>query len=48
MSGFGGSIKLTGEDSYRKALTQINQSLREVSSEMKVVSSSYDTNDKSL
>ena len=47
MSGFGGSIKLTGEDAYQKALRQITQNLREVSSEMKVVSSSYDKNDKS-
>lgn len=47
MAGFGSSIKLTGESEYQRALKQINQSLREVSSEMKVVSSSYDKNDKS-
>lgn len=47
MAGFGSSIKLQGESEYRRALTQINQSLREVSSEMKVVSSSFDKNDKS-
>lgn len=42
---FGGSVKLTGESEYRKALSQITQSLRVVSSEMKSVSSAYDTND---
>lgn len=47
MSGFGSSIKLQGESEYQRALKQINQSLREVGSEMKVVSSSFDKNDKS-
>ena len=47
MAGFGSSIKLTGESEYQRALKQINQSLRETSSEMKVVSSSFDKNDKS-
>ena len=45
MAGFGGSVKLTGESEYRKALSQITQSLRVVSSEMKSVSSAYSTND---
>lgn len=47
MAGFGSSIKLDGEKEYQRALKQINQSLREVSSEMKVVSTEYDKNDKS-
>lgn len=47
-SGFGGSIRLSGETEYKRALSQINQSLRETSSQMKVVTSSYDSNDKSL
>lgn len=47
MAGFGGAIKLTGESEYRKALASINQSLKEVSSEMKVVASAYDKNDNS-
>lgn len=47
MAGFGSSIKLNGENEYQRALKQINQSLREVGSEMKVVSSTYDKNDKS-
>ena len=47
MAGFGSSIKLTGESEYQRALRQINQSLKEVGSEMKLVSSSFDKNDKS-
>lgn len=47
MSGFGGAVKLTGESEYKKALSQINQSLKETASEMKVVSSAFDKNDKS-
>lgn len=47
MAGFGGAVKLTGESEYKRALKQIEQSLREVASEMKVVSSAYDKNDKS-
>ena len=43
----GGSIKLKGESEYRRALNQITQNLREVSSEMKVVTSTYDKNDTS-
>lgn len=45
--GFGGAVKLTGESEYRAALKRITQNLREVSSEMKVVSSQYDSSDKS-
>ena len=48
MSSFGGTIKLTGESEYQKALRQINQNLRELSSDLKVATSSYDKNDKSL
>ena len=43
----GGTIKLQGESSYRRALSQITQNLREVSSEMKIVTSTYDKNDTS-
>lgn len=43
----GGTIKLQGESEYRRALNQITQNLREVSSEMKVVTSTYDKNDTS-
>lgn len=44
---FGGSVKLTGESEYRKALKQISLDLKEVDSELKVVASQYDKNDKS-
>lgn len=47
MSGFGGAVKLTGEQSYRQALARISQNLREVGSEMKVVSSQYAKSDTS-
>lgn len=43
----GGTIKLQGESEYRRALSQITQNLREVSSEMKIVTSTYDKNDTS-
>ena len=45
MAGFGGAVKLTGESEYRAALKQITQNLKEVSSEMKVVTSLYGKND---
>lgn len=47
MDGFGGAVKLTGESEYRKALKNITQNLKEVSSEMKLVSAQYANNDKS-
>lgn len=47
MAGFGGAVKLTGESEYRAALARISQNLREVGSEMKVVSSQYAKSDNS-
>lgn len=47
MAGFGGAIKLQGESEYRAALNRISQNLREVGSEMKVVSSQYAKSDTS-
>jgi predicted nucleic acid-binding Zn-ribbon protein len=47
MAGFGGSVKLTGESEYRKALKSISDNLTVVASEMKVVNSLYDKNDSS-
>ena len=47
MAGFGGAVKLTGESEYRKALRNITQSLKEVDSELKLVSSQYDKTDRS-
>lgn len=48
MASFGGSVKLTGESEYRAALRNISQNLKEVSSELKLVSSQYDKNDTSI
>ena len=45
---FGGAVKLTGESEYRNALRQITQELKTLSSEMKVVATAYDKNDKSV
>ena len=47
MSSFGGSVKLTGESEYRKALKEISSNLKVLNSEMKVVTSQYDKNDQS-
>lgn len=48
MASFGGAVKLTGESEYRAALRNIAQRLKEVSSELKLVSSQYDKNDTSI
>ena len=48
MSGFGGTVKLTGESEYRKALSDITSNLKVLNSEMKVITSQYDRNDKSV
>ena len=45
---FGGSVKLTGESEYIKALKTITSNLTVMASEMKIVSSQYDKNDKSV
>ena len=45
---FGGVIKLQGESEYRKALSDITNSLKVVGSELKKVSSLYDRNDSSV
>ena len=45
---FGGTVKLTGESEYRRALSNISNNLRVLSSEMKVVTSQYDANDRSV
>ena len=47
MAGFGGSVKLTGETEYKKALKNIQQGLKEVGSELKLVTAQYNSNDKS-
>jgi phage-related protein len=43
---FGGSIKLTGENEYRKALSSITGDLRLMASEMKVLQSATDSSGK--
>ena len=48
MSSFGGTVKLTGESEYKKALADISSNLKVLNSEMKVVTSQYDKNDKSV
>ena len=48
MSSFGGSVKLTGESEYQKALRGISDNLKVLNSEMKTVTSQYDKNDKSV
>ena len=44
---FGGTVKLTGESEYQKALRGITDNLKVLNSEMKVVTSQYDKNDNS-
>ena len=44
---FGGTVKLTGESEYKKALNDITNNLKVLNSEMKVVTSQFDKNDKS-
>lgn len=46
-SSFGGTIKLTGESQYQKSLKAISENLKVLSSEMRVVTSRYDVNDRS-
>ena len=48
MSSFGGTVKLTGESEYKKALGEISGNLKVLNSEMKMVTSQYDNNDKSV
>ena len=45
---FGGTVKLTGESEYRQALNAITNNLKVLNSEMKVVTSQFDRNDKSV
>lgn len=45
---FGGTVKLTGESEYKKALSEITSNLKVLNSQMKVVTSEYDKNDKSV
>ena len=44
---FGGAVKLTGENEYKKALADMTKSLKIVSAEMKATATSFDAGDKS-
>ena len=48
MPGFGGTVKLSGESEYRKALREITSNLREVSSELKLTNTQFNSGDKTL
>ena len=48
MSGFGGTIKLTGEKDYLNALKRIRQSLRETASSLSAISSSFKNNARDM
>lgn len=48
MAGFGGTIKLTGENEYKKALQNIKTGLKEVSGEMKLMTAQYQSNDRNV
>ena len=45
---FGLKIGIEGEKEFKKALSEINQSFKVMGSEMKLVSSQFDANDKSI
>jgi len=45
---FGGTVKLTGEKEYQNALSKIKDNLTLVSSELKVVSNTFDKNNASI
>lgn len=47
-SSFGGTVKLTGESEYRKALKDITLNLREVSSELKLTNTQFSSGDKTV
>ena len=45
---FGGSVKLSGESEYKKALSQITNELKVMSSQMQIVTATYGKNDTSV
>lgn len=47
-SSFGGTVKLTGESDYKKALRDITSNLKLVSSELKLTNTQFENGDKSL
>lgn len=47
-SSFGGTVKLTGESEYRKALREITSNLKQVSSELKLTNVQFNSGDKTI
>lgn len=47
-SSFGGTVKLTGESEYRKALREITSNLKQVSSELKLTNAQFTSGDKTI
>lgn len=45
---FGGTVKLTGESEYRKALREITSNLKQVSSELKLTNVQFNSGDKTI
>lgn len=45
---FGGTVKLTGESEYRKALKDITTNLKEVSSELELTNTQFSSGDKTV
>lgn len=45
---FGGTVKLTGESEYRKALREITSNLKQVSSELKLTNAQFTSGDKTI
>ena len=48
MSDFGLKIGVKGEKEFKKALAEINQNFKVLGSEMKLVQSQFDKNDKTV
>lgn len=48
MAGFGGTIKLSGEEQYRQALKAIATDLQQVAAQQKLTAATYDKSDTSL
>ena len=48
MPGFGGEVKLTGEEAYRASLNAITDALKKNGEALKTVSAQYDKSDKSM
>ena len=47
-SSFGGTVKLNGEDEYKKALRDITSNLKLVSSELKLTNTEFSNGDKNI